>query len=69
VQHSIAIHDREGGLHTLCSIHHFGITVVCVCMQRVLEPMVEATIITPADCLDNMLGLLKEKRGVELETK
>jgi translation elongation factor EF-4 len=57
----------------VANVHHTAVTLLlhyrCMCMQQVLEPMVEATIITPADCLGNMLGLLKEKRGVELETK
>ncbi|KAG5184471.1 Guf1, mitochondrial translation elongation factor EF4 [Tribonema minus] len=36
---------------------------------EVLEPMVEATVITPEDCLGSMLTLLQDKRGTELDTK
>eukprot|EP00612_Vaucheria_litorea_P002237 CAMPEP_0171456710 /NCGR_PEP_ID=MMETSP0945-20130129/3081_1 /TAXON_ID=109269 /ORGANISM="Vaucheria litorea, Strain CCMP2940" /LENGTH=496 /DNA_ID=CAMNT_0011982175 /DNA_START=557 /DNA_END=2045 /DNA_ORIENTATION=+ len=36
---------------------------------EILEPMVEATIITPAECLGSLMTLLKEKRGTEIETR
>ncbi|KAG5180728.1 GTP-binding protein lepa C-terminus-domain-containing protein [Tribonema minus] len=38
-------------------------------VTQVLEPMVEATVITPEDCLGSMLTLLQDKRGTELDTK
>lgn len=37
--------------------------VVVVVPQQVLEPVVDATIITPSDCLGSMLTLLKNRRG------
>ena len=39
------------------------VVVVVVVPQQVLEPVVDATIITPSDCLGSMLTLLKNRRG------
>ncbi|CAN0047139.1 unnamed protein product, partial [Hapterophycus canaliculatus] len=36
---------------------------------QVLEPVVDATIITPSDCLGSMLTLLKNRRGRQISLK
>lgn len=60
--------DRSTGERTIIANLADWPSTVSQRGYAVLEPMVEATIITPLDCLGEMLTLLKDKRGTQTDT-